>query len=69
MDLNDRTDRFRLLIRDRDSKYTTAFDAVFAGADIRIIRTPIQAPQANAIAERFIGTLRTGRVPNVDQAM
>ena len=41
----------------RDSKFT-AFDAVFAGADIRVIRTPIRAPRANAIAERFIGTLR-----------
>jgi hypothetical protein len=42
-------------IRDRDSKFTAAFDAVFAGADIR---TPIPAPRANANAERFIGTLR-----------
>jgi putative transposase len=41
-----------------DSKFTTAFDAVFVGADIRIIRTPIRAPRANAIVERFIGTLR-----------
>src|SRR4051794_9681589 len=39
-------------------KFTAAFDAVFAGADIRIIRTPVQAPRANAIAERLLGTLR-----------
>jgi putative transposase len=58
MELGDHVDRFRFLIRDRDSKFTTAFDAVFTGADIRIIRTPIRAPRANAIAERFIGTLR-----------
>jgi putative transposase len=58
MDLDDRADRFRFLIHDRDSKFTTAFDAVFTGADIRIINTPVRAPRANAIAERFIGTLR-----------
>jgi putative transposase len=46
------------LIRDRDSKFTAAFDAIFTGADIRIVRTAIQTPRANAIAERFIGTLR-----------
>jgi transposase InsO family protein len=58
MGLGERANAFRFLIRDRDSKFITAFDDVFAGADIRIIRTPIRAPRANAIAERFIGTLR-----------
>jgi putative transposase len=58
MDLGDRAERFRFLIRDRDRKFTAAFDAVFAGANIRIIRTPVRAPRTNAITERWIGTLR-----------
>jgi hypothetical protein len=58
MDLGEYADQFRFLIRDRDSKFTAAFDEVFAGADIRILRTPVRAPRANAIVERWIGTLR-----------
>ena len=53
----DRAAQFRFFIRDRDSKFTAIFDAVFASEAIRILRTPVQAPRANAIAERWIGTV------------
>jgi putative transposase len=58
MDLGDRAAEFTVLIRDRDSKFTGMFDAIFASEAIRILRTPVRAPRANAIAERWIGIVR-----------
>ena len=58
MDLGERTDGLKFLIRDRDAKYTAAFDAVFTAAGMRIIKTPVQAPRANAICERWIASAR-----------
>src|SRR5664279_1368111 len=57
-DLDEHVDTVRFLLRDRDTKFTAAWDAVFTGAGIRILRSPIQAPRANAIMERWIGGCR-----------
>jgi len=48
----------RLLIRDNDKKFGDAFDRVAEGTDIEVLTTPFQAPKANAICERFLGSLR-----------
>jgi putative transposase len=58
MDLDEQAASIKFLLRDRDTKFTTAFDTVFNDAGIRILRSPIQAPRANAIMERWIGGCR-----------
>jgi putative transposase len=58
MDLDWRAEELKFLIRDRDTRFTAAFDAVFASIGIRVITTPVRAPRANAIAERWIGSVR-----------
>jgi putative transposase len=58
MDLDDRGSRPRFLIHDRDTKFSRAFDSIFRSEGIEIVRTPIQAPNANAYAERWVGSVR-----------
>ena len=65
MDLSDRADRLRFLLRDRDSKFSAAFDAVFTAVGIKIIRIPPQAPRANA-RRRALGGYRPPGVHRPD---
>jgi len=57
-DLEDQGQPFRFLVRDRDTKFTASFDAVMASAGIKVVRTPVQTPVANAFAERWVRTAR-----------
>ena len=56
--LGDQGRQVRFLLRDRDAKFTHSFDDVFRSEGAEVLRTPVQAPNANAYAERWIGTIR-----------
>jgi putative transposase len=57
MELDDRDQPMRFLIHDRDAKFPRAFDALLEGENIKVIRTPVQAPNANAYMERWAAAL------------
>jgi transposase InsO family protein len=56
--LDERGRQVRFLIRDRDAKFCRGFDDVFGSEGIKVLVTPVQAPNANAYAERWIRTVR-----------
>jgi putative transposase len=59
MDLGERADWFRFLVRDRVGQFTEAFDEVLSGAGIGVVKIPPRSPRANASAERWVGTVRS----------
>ncbi|MGH2578237.1 MAG: integrase, partial [Actinomycetota bacterium] len=58
LSITGRLDENKLLIRDRDAKFSGPFDEVFRTEGLSVMKTPVRAPRANAFAERWVGTVR-----------
>ena len=58
MAIDGRGQPLRFLIHDRDAKFSGGFDHIFQSEGIAVIRTPVRAPNANAYAERWVGSVR-----------
>ena len=58
MELEDAGTRVKFVLHDRDASFTAAFDAVFRAADLRVIRSAVQAPRMNSVMERWVGSCR-----------
>jgi putative transposase len=57
--IEERLENVRFLLHDRDAKFSGPFDEILRGEGVRVIKTPVRAPKANAVAERWVRSVRT----------
>ncbi len=68
MDLDEHANRFKFLVRDRDTKFITAFDAVFSAAGIQVLKTPATGAQGKRV-RRTVGAHGSDRMPGLDPGL